>query len=597
MPKRGSFWYGSTTIVPSYAIMNIVQISTYDVIGGAGRAAYRLHCGLKEIGHRSLMLVREKASDDPEVFCPSVIDKKKDNQERIFHFDAIQKAYIDWNRTDVSNTMFSLPFPGHNLSSLPVLAEADIINLHWITGFQSTQTLKKLFALGKPIVWTLHDMWAFTGGCHYSAGCKQYFQDCCACPQLCEDPLGLTKTILQDKLTHLKGSNLVVVTPSRWMADCAKESALFRGSRVESIPNSLETDIFFPFPKAEAKRNLGFEEETTIILFGCQYFQEKRKGFSELLSALSDCLDHLEFQELVKKDKLKVLTFGSPIDHLNRLGIPIVSLGTLASDEEIRTAYCGADLFMLPSLEDNLPNTILEAMACGTSVVAFDTGGIRDMIEDGVNGFLVPSGDTKALAQRVLNLIFDSDRREQFGVKSREKVKAHYTLSMQAKNYLSIYEQLSEKSKLSSHHTFQDASPSTEPTREKTLQYKLGVPMDVDVGPEIGSIYESLVLKSLQKFAPFLKEQLEESERDRAARLEQVNKLTKLLAESEADREARLEQIGKLTEMARTGQETIQELEYKIHELEDKIRGLRGTLPMRIAKKVSFGRFDPPNKP
>ncbi|MDZ7698226.1 MAG: glycosyltransferase [Deltaproteobacteria bacterium] len=590
--------------------MNIVQISTYDVIGGAGRAAYRLHCGLREIGHRSRMLVREKASDDPDVFCPSVITPPKNDQEHIFYFEAIQRGYIDWNRTDVSNTMFSLPFPGHDLSSFPVLAEADIINLHWITGFQSIQTLKKLFSLQKPIVWTLHDMWPFTGGCHYSAGCQQYCQDCCACPQLCEDPLGLTKTILQDKLTHLKGSNLVVVTPSRWMADCAKESALFRGSRVEVIPNSLETDVFFPFPKAEAKRILGFEEETTIVLFGCQYFQEKRKGFSELLSALSDCLDHLEFHELVKKDKLKVLTFGSPIDDLNRLGIPIVSLGTLASDEEIRTAYCGADLFVLPSLEDNLPNTILEAMACGTSVVAFDTGGIRDMVEDSVNGFLVPTGDTKALAQRILCLVFDTDKRNHFGSRSREKVEMHHTLAAQAKGYLSIYQELYDEIDGARNEGFQGRSVNSQPDKEETLSYDVKVPMDIEVGPEIGSIYESLVLKSLQKFAPFLKEQLEETEKDRAARLEQVNELTRLLAESETDREARLEQIRELTKIARKGQETIQRLEHRIHKLENEIReyqdnmetlehiihGLRGTLPMRIARKVSFGRFDPPNK-
>ena len=232
--------------------MEIIQLNTYDIDGGAARAAYRLHRGLIEIGQQSRLLATVKSSHDETVslLSPEPQTAATDSD----YFSLIQQHYINANRTSLSNTLFSLPYPGLDLTQLPEILAADIINLHWIAYYQSPVTLKQLLDLGKPVVWTLHDMYAFTGGCHYSSGCSQYQKDCFSCPQLKDNPLGLTSALLKDKLDLLVNSNLTVVTPSRWLGQCARNSQLFRHHRIEVIPYSLETDVFVPLAKTEAKK-------------------------------------------------------------------------------------------------------------------------------------------------------------------------------------------------------------------------------------------------------------------------------------------------------------------------------------------------------
>jgi glycosyltransferase involved in cell wall biosynthesis len=226
--------------------MKIVQISTYDTSGGAAIAAYRLNRGLHQIGQDCGMLVRHKDSSDNSVHSVTATKNDENSDEKFFLEVAIQEHYIDSHRTDISNTIFSLPYPGYDLSTLPLVRSSDLLNLHWVAQYQSPLTLHKLFSLHKPIVWTLHDQWAFTGGCHYAAGCKKYERDCAGCPQLDHDGLNLTAAVLEDKAEVLKGGNLTIVTPSRWMASCSRESRLLKGFRTEVIPNSLETDVFRP---------------------------------------------------------------------------------------------------------------------------------------------------------------------------------------------------------------------------------------------------------------------------------------------------------------------------------------------------------------
>ncbi|MFH1950485.1 MAG: glycosyltransferase, partial [Pseudomonadota bacterium] len=248
--------------------MKILQISTYDIRGGAARASYRLHKGLREIRQDCRMLVRYKDSEDDDVFCVSPKDPQEKDDQRFFLDVVVQGQYINAHRTDMSNTIFSLPYSGLDLSTLPMIKAADIINLHWVARYQSLLTLNRLFSLGKPVVWTLHDQWAFTGGCHYAAGCRKYRTDCMGCPQLDDDSFNLPAAILKDKQALFEGADITIVTPSRWMAECAKESHLFKDLRVEVIPNSLETDLYTPSPKAEAKRKLGLEGDTVTLLFG-----------------------------------------------------------------------------------------------------------------------------------------------------------------------------------------------------------------------------------------------------------------------------------------------------------------------------------------
>lgn len=428
--------------------MNILQVNTFDIQGGAGRAAYRLHKALTQIGETCRTLVRYKQSTDDAVTGIIIGNAEESFAEALF-LGAIQETYIDAHRTDISNTLFSFPYPGCDLSNLDIVREADIINLHWVARYQSPVTLQKLFALGKPIVWTLHDQWAFTGGCHYSGGCGKYTLDCSNCPQLADNPFDLPAAILRDKLELFPTANLTVVTPSRWLAGCARESALFRELRVESIPNSLETDFFVPIPKPEAKQKLGIAADTTALLFGSESGDEKRKGFRELVLAIRCCKADTGFQTLMDEGRLKVICFGKPGKEIESLGVPWLSLGYLNSDEQIRKAYSAADIFVLPSLEDNLPNTMLESMSCGTPVVCFNVGGMSDVIEDGLDGILVCPYDHEKMAHGILALVSDSSRRTEMGVRAREKMVERYSLGNQARNYISLYADLIKSNAIS----------------------------------------------------------------------------------------------------------------------------------------------------
>lgn len=540
--------------------MKILQISTYDIRGGAARATNRLHCGLRGMDQESSMLVRYKETDDDFVSAIGQDQETERDDDAFFLEVPIQERYINLNRTVLSNTLFSLPYPGYDISRLSLVRDADIINLHWISQFQSPVTLKHVFALGKPVVWTLHDQWAFTGGCHYSSGCEGYRSGCSQCPQLADDPFSLPEAILFDKEDLFQNANITIVTPSRWMGRCARESRLFKSLRVEVIANSLETDLYSPLPKEQAKKRLEIPDDAVTFLFGAIDGTEKRKGFSELVEAMRFCRENAFFQELLGKDRLRLLCFGNPSDQLESIGIPVVSLGRLGTDEEIRNAYSAADIFLLPSLEDNLPNTILESMSCGTPVVAFDVGGVPDMVSDGVNGLLVKAFDTQQMGEAIISLGLDDDKRLSMGKACREKALRDYALDVQAGNYLELYENLLHRDQPST-TVMKSSAGSTDGVENDTpVPLKpTQVSLDMALGPRFHSIYDNLLFYTLKFFAPHVYKQWNMSELDRTNRMEQIQRLTRLLKSCEVDREAcevdreaRLQQIRELSVLLET---------------------------------------------
>ena len=469
--------------------MKIIQLNTYDIDGGAARAAYRLHRGLIEIGQQSRLLATVKSSQDETVSLLSTQTPilARDSE----YFSLIQQHYINANRTSLSNTLFSLPYPGLDLTQLPEILAADIINLHWIAYYQSPVTLKQLLDLGKPVVWTLHDMYAFTGGCHYSSGCSQYQKDCFSCPQLKEDSWGLTSALLKDKLDLLANSNLTVVTPSNWLAECARNSQLFRHHPVEVIPYSLETDVFVPLAKTEAKKRLGISPKTFTVLAGAQDGNERRKGFLELLQSLKICTANVSFQELVETGKFQLLCFGVPNEQLQALNFPILSLGQINSDQELSEIYSAADIFVLPSLEDNLPNTMLEAMSCGTPVIAFNIGGISDILKDGLTGRLLSEVDSHQMAQAILDSISDPNLCQQMGRKCRQVIETYYPLPVQAKRYVNLYQELLLAHPASSPRTRLDVKAVFD-----TSSQPLSVPVNVSRGSNFNCIFSEIALKA-----------------------------------------------------------------------------------------------------
>jgi len=413
----------------------IVIINTSDISGGAAIAAYRLHLGLSRIGESSRMIVKNKMTSDESVICaPYEINDKKEFQNQVDY-----NNYISSHRTGLSDTLFSYPDPGYDLSKIPYVQKSDIINLHWICRYQSLLNLHNLFKLGTPVVWTLHDQWPFTGGCHYTAGCEKYRYDCSSCPQLTEDIFDLPSQVLKEKQRILKNANLTIVTPSQWLAKCAKESSLLGNFRIKVIPNSIDTEIFTPISKSVAKEKIGIKANTITILFCAERILKKRKGFQEFINAFLYCLSDTAFKDLVESGRVKLLCIGDSNKNLNNDNIPLIQIGHLNSEKDLREAYSAAEMFVLPSLEDNLPNTILEAMSCGTPVVAFDVGGVPDIVSDNVTGRIVPKGDVTQLGEAILYMVVNSDRRKSMEKSCRNHIVDQYSLKKQAQQYTDLF--------------------------------------------------------------------------------------------------------------------------------------------------------------
>jgi glycosyltransferase involved in cell wall biosynthesis len=421
--------------------MRIALFSTYDTRGGAARAAYRLHQGLRQLGNDSAMLTRFKLSSDPHVHAI----KPATDEAMALYVPAIGRMLerlIHQNRTSISNTHFSLPYPGFDLTQHAITRQADVLNLHWISSMISPEGVTKLHGLRKPLVWTLHDQRPFTGGCHFSAGCTGYERSCSACPQLDEVSSPLPEKFHQHAARSLPAEDITLVSPSRWLAACASRSKLFRHSRVEHIPYGLDLECFRNSDKSAARRKLGLPQDALCLLFGADTFSEKRKGMRELLKALTICLEEPKFKTAVAQRRLCLFCFGGLPDDQVIPGLPVNDLGHIDSDELLASAYVAADLFLFSSLEDNLPNTILESMSCGTPVLATAVGGVPELVESGRNGLLVPAGDVGAYAAALLGILDQGKQLELWGRNARQMMDERHSLSIQARRYQTLFEDL-----------------------------------------------------------------------------------------------------------------------------------------------------------
>jgi hypothetical protein len=315
----------------------------------------------------------------------------------------------------------------------------------------------------------------------------KYRSNCSRCPQLLDDATGLISALLQDKVHYFEDSQITIVSPSQWLADCTRESTIFRKHRVETIPNSLETDVFSPLDKKAARNKLGLHEEGLILLFGSENGNEKRKGFKELLSAMQVCMESERFARMVRDQKISVMCFGHPAKELELSGLHVIPLGFLETDDNIRNAYCAADIFILPSLEDNLPNTMLESMSCGIPVVAFNTGGMPDVIINEHTGLIVPSGDVRALGNAIVSLTFDRQKREFMSRNCRTAAIEKYSLETQARRYLQLYDDVRQTPVVD--------NQCSRNRYERTVEHDVAI-FDATPGPYLNQIYNRTLLKS-----------------------------------------------------------------------------------------------------
>jgi glycosyltransferase involved in cell wall biosynthesis len=418
--------------------LSVSQLNTFPY-GGAATASLRTHAELLRQGVDSRYFwFRDQRGDahGPNVnqlkletaktsFLSSLFAKKKQRRrQREIH--ALFDTHLEQRDSNLETfSMARLPEP----SILPaIVSNSDVVHLHWISFFADYPSFFKSIAKHVPIVWTLHDMNPFTGGCHYSGGCERFKSGCGSCPQIvAPDPQDVSVDSFEAKRAALSGRQIHVTAPSQWMLDLAKQSPVWPASTTfTKIHLGFDLDTFFPVNRDDARKELGIETDAVLVAFGADDLNSKRKGFHHLLSAL----------KRLKTDRnVECLVFGGGDipDHPN---LPrIHHQGFIDSADRQRLVYSASDLVVVPSREDNQPQVGLEAMACGVPVVAFDAGGIPEYVRDRKTGCLVPLGDEASLAEKISGLCDLESLRRRLGEAALAMVKEEFELSHQTQIY------------------------------------------------------------------------------------------------------------------------------------------------------------------
>jgi glycosyltransferase involved in cell wall biosynthesis len=422
--------YGSDSQV------KITHISTADSSGGAARSAYRLHAGLRALGLDSRMLVLQKESNDTSVL---LFQPPLDGPTRLRR--VIKRCLLKLSQKDLVGrpagaTYFSDDRSQHSADALSQVPPSDILHLHWIAGFLDYRDFFRRLPHGLPVVWTLHDMNPFTGGCHFDGGCGKYLEQCGTCPQICSlERHDLSARVWKRKsgaLATCSASSMHIVAPSRWLAAEAKKSTLLGRFPITVIPYGVDTENFQPRDRSFARQLFGIPPEARVVLFVADWAGEKRKGLDLLVEAIKEIED---FPDLC------VFTIGRNIAR-QEIGNRSIAIEQIRDELTMSLAYSAADLFVVPSLQDNLPNTALEAFACGIPTVAFAVGGLTDIIRDDETGVLVAPGDVRALRVAIAKMLENPDRLASMAESCRRTALGKYRLEVQARNYVALYESL-----------------------------------------------------------------------------------------------------------------------------------------------------------
>lgn len=409
---------------PSIRDVDILVVNTSHKDGGAARAAFRIFCGIRHRYLAAHYLTLTKEGFDAGVTGHVHTSIRGIVTQRLMGLDRIPLLLYP-KRQQVT---FSPAFWANPLRTPLNRFRAKLVHLHWVgAGMLRVEELGRLRC---PIVWTLHDSWAFTGGCHYMRDCEGYKKQCGYCPQLgSQSQDDYSHRLMRRKTKAFRHLDITVVTPSRWLAETAKQSSLFAGKRIEVIPNGLDTDTFRPIDHNVARQYFSLPTDKSVLLFGAQWLTDPRKG----ADLLCDALKQLE-------QPYTLLLFGRgmlPLENFSHISVR--RLGNLIDDISLAMVYSAADVFVCPSREDNLPNTVAEALACGTPCAAFAVNGLPDMIEHKKNGWLAQPFDTADLADGI-RWLTRNPRQDQLRQAAREKAVSEYNLTKMSHRYMALYE-------------------------------------------------------------------------------------------------------------------------------------------------------------
>ena len=423
--------------------MKIVHVSTHDVWGGAAIAAHRLHTGLRAIGEESTMFVANRTGDGRGVLA---FDPPRDFGSRLvrsWRRKSLARELSRYAKSRPSGTeLFSDDRSQHGQAPLRQMPSCDILHLHWISEFLDCRSLFDWVPHRIPVVWTLHDMNVFTGGCHFDSGCGKHRNNCGACPQL-----GSTK---EDDLSRqiwnrrqraygpMSLAQLQLVAPSRWMAEEVRQSALLGRFPVTVIPHGLDVEVFAPRNRTYARDTLGVPQNAKVLLFAAHTVSERRKGFSLLVEALAG---------LREDPDLFLLVVGG-YSAVEQIGIPCGPLGYISNERLLSIVYSAADLCVVPTLQDAMPMIVIESLACGTPVVGFPVGCLTDIVRDGLTGLLVPLGDSRALREGIRGMLARPDALAEMRFNCRRIAVEEYSICRRAREYVSLYESLGARSRM-----------------------------------------------------------------------------------------------------------------------------------------------------
>jgi glycosyltransferase involved in cell wall biosynthesis len=411
--------------------MKILLLSTYDIRGGAARAAFRLCEGLIAAGNVVKMLVQSKSGNAGFVEQPDHFSYRRFSKIRGY-LDLIP-AFIKTGK----KVLFSIGWlPSHAVIKKINDFNPDIVHLHWINkGFVN---LRSLVGIRKPVIWTLHDMWAFTGGCHYAYDCDRFITGCGLCPILRS---GKEKDMSRHLYNRKKEiyqliPSLTIVTPSHWLTGLAKKSGIFGSHPVITVPNAINVNIYRNTNRNLAKKSLGLPEHKKLILFNAMNAtSDERKGYKYLISAL---------KSMNMSDVEVVIVGADRLSGTEPSGLKVHLLGFVKDTKTMVDSYNACDVFVLPSLQDNLPNTVMESLACGTPVVAFNTGGIPDMIDHKINGYLAEYKSVDDLANGIKWCLYEADARA-LSDHARQKVLMEFAEEIVIQKHVNLYREMLNK--------------------------------------------------------------------------------------------------------------------------------------------------------
>jgi glycosyltransferase involved in cell wall biosynthesis len=417
--------------------LKVIHLNTYEGNGGAGRACLRLSDALNANGAQSAVMVFYQFKESSKTINFSNTTFKKS----LALFNILAERFLVKPFVKAMKTPFSLQWFGRSVIKHPEVKNADIIHLHWVNhGFLSPKFLAQLDELDKPIVWTFHDSNAFTGGCHVRYDCENYHQQCGFCPLLkSSGKEDLSHQTWLKKMEAYANLNFHIVAPSQWMADSVKISSLLGARAVNVIPNTIETHIFKPYVKAEAKKVLKIAPEKFVLMSGFMPSKnDKHKGTAYLLEALQK----FSKRPGVKKENIELVIFGNKENaEMPEFPFKTTFLGTINQDEHLAKCYSAADAFISASLEDNLPNTVMESLSCATPVIAFKTGGIPDMVKHMENGYLATYASAVDLANG-MEWLYRHQNTVELQKEARRTILTEFSPDVIAEKHLNLYESL-----------------------------------------------------------------------------------------------------------------------------------------------------------